>query len=205
VEGRNGALFAPGYAREGGREDEWVSEACDDETRPRHGRHSKLTPWREKRILDAVAAHASLRVRAGFAGIDVATLKRWMARGRAERAARLERDDPNEEPTLYEGFVERVEQAEVETELRALGHITLAGQRDWRAFAWVLERRHPEDYGRYYAGPQPSALSADDLARAILRAKAEVQASVPKAPSLRPSGGAPDHQSRPTCLHRLAV
>ena len=40
------------------------------------GRHTKLTPWREKRLLDAIAAPGPIPTRAAYAGIDVATCKR---------------------------------------------------------------------------------------------------------------------------------
>ena len=51
-------------------------------------------------------------------------------------------------------FAEQVRDAEMECEVALLKHIRAAGQRSWRACVWLLERMHPERYGR---GKQGSA------------------------------------------------
>lgn len=148
-------------------------------------RRSKIHDgWRIERIINAAAALTPMRTIAAYGGIDFASLKRWLARGRSDREAREARDDEHEAPSVYEAFLERYEQASTEGELRALAEINLAGQRgDWRAYSWLLERTRREDYGKVYQDPQQSStVSPEQLASAILKAKQEVQLSVPKGP-----------------------
>ena len=82
----------------------------------------------------------------------------------------------------------------MKAELRLLAHIQLAGQdpKNWTACAWLLERRHPQDYSRRSLPAGGSAYlppDATELARALVTAQAEVRASVPRpAPSAKPSG-----------------
>ncbi|MGH8544065.1 MAG: hypothetical protein ACREX3_10650 [Gammaproteobacteria bacterium] len=83
---------------------------------------------------------------AAFGGIGRSTLYDWLGRG-----ARAEVDQevpmPEEEIPFVEFFL-AVQKALAEWELQQLEAIAEAGKKDWRASAWLLERRFPDQYGR---------------------------------------------------------
>ncbi len=100
--------------------------------------------------------YRSTCARAG--GIDYATLKRWFKRAK---------DDP-----AFARFEQDFLQAEHEGEIAALAAIKGAGAADWRAWAWYLERRYPDRWGRrehltakIAAGDAPPGTRNDILAR----------------------------------------
>ncbi|WP_448539831.1 terminase small subunit-like protein [Roseiflexus sp.] len=93
------------------------------------GRPTKFTSERADIILDTLRRGASLAAAAAAAGVNPDTVLNW------RRARRV--------------FAIAVERAMAEGALRALDAIwTAAESGDWRAAAWLLERRYPEDYGR---------------------------------------------------------
>ena len=119
------------------------------------GRRSKATDARIDVVLAALGAGSTREAAAGHAGIDRSTLHRW-----------LERDT---------SLCVRVEKAEADFEVRSVAQIATAGTNDWRAAAWLLERRRPAGYGRAQTlaaadpGASTVALAAhplDDLSRA---------------------------------------
>lgn len=123
------------------------------------GRPSKATEARIEALLAALRAGSTREAAAAHAGIDRTTLFRWLARDAGLRA--------------------RVEKAETDMEVRCVAGILQAGGEDWRALAWVLERRRPKAFGRAAAiaaaaatvgsGEPPSALPPhplDDLSPA---------------------------------------
>ena len=81
------------------------------------------------RLLDALRLGASVQMACAAAGISDTTYYRWL--------------DGNDR-----GAVE-VESAKTAAALSALESIQRAAVNgDWRAAAWLLERRYPADYGR---------------------------------------------------------
>ena len=93
------------------------------------GRPTKFTSERAEIILDALRRGASLAAAAAEAGVNADTLLNWR---RARRA-----------------FAQQVDQAMAVGALRALDTIWAAAKAgDWRAAAWLLERRYPDEYGR---------------------------------------------------------
>lgn len=148
------------------------------------GRPPKLEAWRVERYLRALATLAPTRVCAAYAGVDRRTVQRWVERGRRDRERRANEGDEAAPPSPYDRFVSEYERIECEAELRMPGPIALAGETQWTAMAWLLERRRPEDYRRRIVrvveadgAPQ---LDTEELARAIAQAQAEVGASIPK-------------------------
>lgn len=105
------------------------------------GRKSKLTVEVVDKICQAVKLGASLSLAARYAGICDTSLHRYLALGaeggrgeRAKMAAKL---------------VARLRQAEGDGGVGLLAKIQKSATNgDWRAGAWILERRYPEDYGR---------------------------------------------------------
>ena len=97
-------------------------------TAERIGRPSKFTPERRARVLEAITGGATRTAAALHAGIDERTLYRWMDR--------------------YVSFASDLTRAEADAELRCTALIQRAAEIDWRAAAWWLERRRPDEYGR---------------------------------------------------------
>lgn len=91
-------------------------------------RPAKFTPERAERVLEAIGAGATRRAAAGHAGIDHATLYRWLERNATFATALRARED--------------------EVEVRCVATIQTAMRDDWRAAAWWLERRRADEYGR---------------------------------------------------------
>ena len=124
------------------------------------GRPTKLTPEVQEKIVSSIKAGNYVEVAAAYAGISKTTYYGWIRKGEA-RAAEIERaeqeaeeygtepiviDDP--EGDLYYNFLNAVEQASAESEVRDMTLIGLAAARNWRAAAWRLEHKYPSRYGR---------------------------------------------------------
>jgi hypothetical protein len=98
----------------------------------------KLTPARERRIVEAARLGAHREQAAAAGGVSRSTLQRWLREGEADDA-----------PERLQKFVKAVHGAETEAELEALRAIErAAADGDWRAMVWRLERRWPERWGR---------------------------------------------------------
>lgn len=91
-------------------------------------RPSKRTPECERRIIDALRAGNTRKAACAYAGIDLHTLARWSAANAT--------------------FATAIEKAEADAEVRAVAAVVKAGEKQWQAHAWWLERRRPDDYGR---------------------------------------------------------
>lgn len=102
------------------------------------------TPARANLVIDAVRAGLSYKLAAHRAGVSYDTLNRWRRAG----------DFPGASPELC-GFCERLRQAEAQAAERHVSNIEAAGQKDWKAAAWFLERRFPEDFGRAASNTDP--------------------------------------------------
>lgn len=103
---------------------------------------SKFTEDRRKKILQVLSIGGSRVSAAATAGVDEATFRRWMVRGK-------ESDDG----TRWRDFYDEVIAAEAAPRVRALG-IVYKELPDNPALAWkYLERREPG-----YAPPMPDAV-----------------------------------------------
>lgn len=67
-------------------------------------------------------------------GITSRTLRNWL-----QRAKKGDK--------TYAGLVEDMEQAEMEAQRTLVMRVMAAGQADWRAAAWLLARKWPNDFG----------------------------------------------------------
>ena len=104
------------------------------------GRRSKVTEGRIEALVIALGTGCTREAAARHAGIDRTTLYRWVERDQAIRA--------------------RVEKAEADVEVRLAAEIVQAAPDDWRAAAWMLERRRPTSYGRAQAATATAAMTA---------------------------------------------
>lgn len=123
-------------------------------------RKAKLNADIQKRICALVNGGAPLTTACVASGVSWNTAKVWMSKGRKGL-----------EP--YAEFVSAVKQAKAAWACAATMRITKAGQEDWRASAWLLERRMKE-----FARPSKVELSGNvnvageaELREALERAK----------------------------------
>lgn len=99
---------------------------------------SKLSRKLGTEICDRVAKGAPKSFAARASGVSLNTLLEWERRGRGED------DRPPTELTIW--FAAEMEKATgnfVQTHVEYI-----AGDDDWHARAWILERRFPEEFGR---------------------------------------------------------
>lgn len=96
------------------------------------GRPTRMTPDKIDQIATAVAGHLSLESAAELVGVSKDAVYYWFKKGQEARRNK------------YTEFAERIKSA------RALAKLDLvtkvAGAPDWRAAAWMLERRHREEF-----------------------------------------------------------
>lgn len=129
------------------------------------GRPSRLTPAVSKALCEATREGYTLANAAGLAGVSAATVREWIRRGEGTD------DRPGTEP--YATFATAMARAQAEVEAEAVACIRAAAEGgQWRAAAWLLERTHPERWGRgpvrvqvrnargRYEPANPSSLSA---------------------------------------------
>ena len=98
-------------------------------------RGPKILPGVQTAICQAIRLGASQRIAAKAGGVSRQTLTNWLTKGRGGDRA-------------YLGFLAAYEEAETRCDLSALAAVE-KGAKDgyWKAAAWRLARRHPEDYG----------------------------------------------------------
>jgi hypothetical protein len=104
-------------------------------------RPSGFTDARRETIEATLATGAPLAVAASAAGVSKRTVSRWLENGAVARRRLAAVPDPVEEDELPEE--EKIERAVIRTILAA----AVQGN-DWRAAAWLAERRWPKKYGR---------------------------------------------------------
>lgn len=126
------------------------------------GRPSKFTPDVRKAIIDGITAGLTYTHVCRMVGIEYETFNQWRKRG----AALSEKDEDG-----YFEFSEALTRAEHQTSLSMMANIRKCAQgykvkrsfvnkkgelityedeipSDWRASAWWLERRYPDEYGK---------------------------------------------------------
>lgn len=101
------------------------------------GRPTTLTPQITKMICDALELGSYLESAAAYAGVHKTTLHKWLFKGRKVKKG------------LYADFVSQVDMAIEKSEVRKIQRINKAAETgDWRADAWMLERKLPKRWGR---------------------------------------------------------
>lgn len=106
------------------------------------GRPTKFTKDRKDRIVKAIAAGCTYEMAADYAGVTRSTLWNWLKRG----------EDPKEK--AFCTFLHDIKRAEIEGAMVHLGNITEASLKDWKASAWMLERRHGYSKDRVQTQPE---------------------------------------------------
>lgn len=100
------------------------------------GRPTKLTPEVQEKIAKALAIGLTYDLASDMAGISRETLRDWINRGEREGEG------------IYYNFSCAIKKDIATAAGGLLATIRRAGQEQWQANAWILERRHPEAFGR---------------------------------------------------------
>lgn len=136
----------------------------------KQGRPSKFTKPRKDRIVQAIAAGCTYEMAADYAGISRTTLWSWLKKG----------EDPKNKS--YCTFLNDIKRAEVEGAMVHLGTITQASQKDWKASAWMLERRHGFSKDRPQRQSEETPVELPENTLALLRSQAvDLKRSMAKA------------------------
>lgn len=101
------------------------------------GRPTLLNPSRQAALLEAIEQGMPLKQAAAVAGMSYDTLNHWQKRGENESA-----------PEEYRQFCQLLRRSQAVAMQVHVSSISDAAKRDWRAAAWMLERRFPEDFAR---------------------------------------------------------
>lgn len=115
-------------------------------------RKTRCTPKMAQAIADHIAMGMSTSDAAALAGIHRDTFYRWMKRG--ARAFKRMQKAPGQEVQAQEApflaFYRLVQQAIPRRKQALLAQIQQAARepQHWQAAAWLLERLHPEEFGR---------------------------------------------------------
>ena len=141
-------------------------------TKPK-GRKSKFTAPVKNRIIEALRAGTTYEIAAQYAGISRSTLYEWIKKG--EKAS----------TGTYRTFYDNIKKAEAEGAVVHLGTISQASKKDWKAAAWLLERRHGYSKdGVMRAEEQAKEVELPSNMLELLRMQArELKASMMKAES----------------------
>ena len=100
------------------------------------GRHTKLTPELQQKLVELIAAGNYVVTACRYVGISDDTYARWRERGRTEATG------------IYAEFAAAITRAEAQAEARAVALVAKAIPDDWRAGAHFLERRYADRWGR---------------------------------------------------------
>lgn len=101
------------------------------------GRPSLLTEDLQAMLLSGIEEGLPLKQAAMLAGICYETLNRWRKKGESESA-----------PPEFRHFCQALQRSEAVAMQRLVSQVSKAGNTDWRAAAWILERRHPDEFGK---------------------------------------------------------
>ena len=101
---------------------------------PATGGHRQVDDKIQTEIVERLRHGVDLETTVKAAGINLTIYERWLKRG--ERTAT--KDKP------YRAFAIAVEQAKADAEAILVKRISNAAADDWKAAAWLLERKWPE-------------------------------------------------------------
>lgn len=134
------------------------------------GRRTRLTPEVQEKICSALRTGNYIRTAAGWANVGESSVYAWLDRGRnaitagaANEVWIVDPEDPDGDHILsddgipdrerrYVDFVEAMDKAEIEAEIRMATQWSMAAAKDWRAAKEFLARRYPERWGDHGGG-----------------------------------------------------
>lgn len=110
----------------------------------RVGAPTKLNETVIARVVEALEDGATYEVAAMSAGIHRDTLRQWREQGT--------RDLADGKRTQFGDLVAAVQDASARAEVELIRQVRAHGHTDWRAPAWILERRYPDRWARRTSG-----------------------------------------------------
>lgn len=111
-----------------------VAPKARRKTRKPPGRDVTLTPEIADLICKARARGVSWADAAHFAEVHPATLSQWRQKAEAGKQP-------------YADLLAKADQADARAIVQLAEHVQRGAAKDWRAAAWLLERRRPEQFG----------------------------------------------------------
>ena len=107
------------------------------------GRPTKLTKKLQEDICGYIENGASFKDACLLANIDITTFCNWRKQGKI--------DEGNNKDSIYSNFSKATKKAEATFKIYHVQQITKASreQGHWQASAWLLERKYPDEYGKY--------------------------------------------------------
>jgi hypothetical protein len=122
-----------------------------DQAKPtKPGRTPLLNAHTQDRIVSAVRAGSYLDDAATLVGISRHTLLLWLRNGRDAQDRHESGHKLTDRDRLYLDFLNAVETARAEAQLRNIAIIQkAANEGTWQAAAWYLERTNPRKWGRH--------------------------------------------------------
>ena len=100
------------------------------------GQPTKLTPELHADIVRTIKAGNYIETAAAMAGINRDTFREWVRQGVRHPKGK------------YGSFAKDIEQAMAHAEVIDVLGIRKAGEKEWTARAWLLERRFPDRWGK---------------------------------------------------------
>ena len=100
------------------------------------GRPEKLTKELSDKLFTVICAGNYMETAAAFCGISKQSIYTWMKYGNEKKSQ------------IYIDFLDGIEKAQAESEIRDLETIKEASKTQWQAAAWRLERRFYQKWGR---------------------------------------------------------
>jgi transposase-like protein len=130
---------------------------------------SQLEDTKVKLLLSALKGGNYIEVACNYAGLAPSTVYRWIERGRAEKASQELGKKPDPTESQYVELCEAVEKARADAILRNVTIIQqAAGNGQWQAAAWWLERSMPQQYGRRIQAEVSATVSVQELEQRML-------------------------------------
>ena len=110
------------------------------------GRPPKLTRELIEQICDLIIEGWTIERAAKLSGVSATSIYRWLSMGKSE-----------DSESIYQELVQRVKEATECSEFELLQAMRIAGAhpKNWRANAWMLERRFPDKYGKREKEKEP--------------------------------------------------
>ena len=104
------------------------------------GRPSKLTPKLIESISESIASGMPFNHAAVAAGVSERAFHTYQRQGKEDEEAGVD--------SIFLQFLQAMKKAEAQAIQKNLDIITKASVDHWQAAAWILERRHPQEFGR---------------------------------------------------------
>ena len=109
-------------------------------------RKTKLTDEFITEFCKYVSNGVSIKDACSVCGISEVTFYQWKKEAEFKKSDPLYKSVVNRELKIK--FSNEIKKAEVKFKSYHLSNITNASQSDWKASAWILERKYPKEYAR---------------------------------------------------------